>query len=92
MDKELTSFQYHQVCDIVPIYSNPSTLKPTGLRWVCKTNSDNSFKIRLIVQGWGQRTAMGCGGMVPLDRRIGSQSLFLEIDKEENWGTLQFDI
>ena len=51
-DKEIASLERHGVFNLVPITSVPAGHKVVGTRWVLKIKVDNTYKGRLVVQGF----------------------------------------
>lgn len=62
MKKELQSLKKNEVADIVTFDTLPPKASPIGSRWVFKVKPDGTFKARLVVQGYGQRHGIDCGG------------------------------
>ncbi|CAM9732843.1 unnamed protein product, partial [Hapterophycus canaliculatus] len=77
MEKELQSLKEHQVADLVTIDTLPPEASAIGSRWVFKVKPDGTFKARLVVQGFGQRHGIDCGGTFAPVCRISSQRTLL---------------
>ena len=77
MEKELQSLKDHEVADLVTIDTLPPGASPIGSRWVFKVKPDGTFKARLVVQGYGQRHGIDCGGTFAPVCRISSQRTLL---------------
>lgn len=77
MEKELLSLQEHEVADLVSVDTLPRGASPVGSRWVFKVKPDGTFKARLVVQGFGQRHGIDCGGTFAPVCRISSQRTLL---------------
>eukprot|EP00903_Cladosiphon_okamuranus_P012055 g11319.t1 len=73
MEKELQSLKEHEVADIVITDTLPPGASPIGSRWVFKVEPDSIFKARLVVQGYGQRHGIDCGGTFVSVCRTSSQ-------------------
>ena len=68
LDKEIASPEKHGVFNLVPITSVPAGHKVVGTRWVLKIKADNTYKGRLVVQGFWQILGMS----VTRDREEGA--------------------
>ncbi|CAN0332528.1 unnamed protein product, partial [Hapterophycus canaliculatus] len=55
----------------------PPEASAIGSRWVFKVKPDGTFKARLVVQGFGQRHGIDCGGTFAPVCRISSQRTLL---------------
>eukprot|EP00752_Nemacystus_decipiens_P002765 g2583.t1 len=77
MEKELQSLMDHEVADLVTVDTLPPGASPIGSRWVFKMKPDGTFKTRLVVQGYGQRHGIDCGGTFAPVCRISSQRTLL---------------
>ncbi|CAN0205662.1 unnamed protein product, partial [Hapterophycus canaliculatus] len=77
MEKELQSLKEHQVADLVTIDTLPPEASAFRSRWVFKVKPDGTFKTRLVVQGFGQRHGIDCGGTFAPVCRISSQRTLL---------------
>lgn len=82
MDKEMLSLKDHDVADLIPIGSLPPGAKPIGSRWLYKVKATGVLKARLIVQGWGQRHGIDCGGTYAPVSRFSSQLVLMAIAAE----------
>ena len=92
MDKEMNSLKEHDVADLVPIQSLPPGAKPIGSRWLYKIKATGVMKARLIVQGWGQRHGIDCGGTYAPVSRFSSQLILLAIAAERGFVVETMDV
>lgn len=60
--KEIDSLKRPKVYELIPAISVPSRAKTIESGWVFKLNADDSYKVRLVVQGWGQQPGVDCEG------------------------------
>lgn len=51
-DKEILSLEKHDIYELVPIPSGFSSKKVVGTRWVNIIQVDETFEIRLVMEGW----------------------------------------
>ena len=77
MEKELESLKHHDVADTVSIDTLPPGASAMGSRWVFKVKPGGTFKARMVVQGYGQRHGIDCGGTFAPVCRISSQRILL---------------
>ena len=52
--KEIKSLQDLKVYTLVPISNVPNGQNVIGSKWVFKLKTDNTYKARLVAQGWNQ--------------------------------------
>eukprot|EP00752_Nemacystus_decipiens_P018047 g16180.t1 len=88
MEKELQSLTDHEVADLVTVDTLPPGASPIGSRWVFKVKPDGTFKARLVVQGYGQRHGIDCGGNFAPVCRISSQRTLLCTAASKNFGMI----
>ena len=75
------SLKDHDVADLVPAHSLPPGAKAIGsLLWLYKIKASGVMKARLIVQGWGQRHGIDCGGTYDPVSRFSSQLVLMDAD------------
>ena len=92
MDKEMTSLKDHDVADLVPITSLPPGAKAKGSRWLYKVKATGVMKARLIVQGWGQRHGIDCGGTYAPVSRFSSQLVLMGVSAERGYCVETMDV
>lgn len=92
INKEMNSLKEHDVFDLVPITNIPKGEKAIGSRYVFKQKADNTFKARLVVQGFSQRPGIDYGQSFAPVCRIGSQRVVLGIACEHDWLIYQLDV
>eukprot|EP00903_Cladosiphon_okamuranus_P022099 g20321.t1 len=92
MEEERQSLKEHEVADIVTIDTRPPGASPIGSRWVFKVKPDGTFKARQIVQGYGQRHGIDCGGTFAPVCRISSQRTLLCIAASKGLHVKHMDV
>ncbi|CAM9396793.1 unnamed protein product [Hapterophycus canaliculatus] len=91
MEKELQSLKEHKLADLVTIDTLPPEGKLIGSRWVFKVKLDGTFKARLVVEGFGHRYGIDCGGTFAPAYRISSQRTLLCIAASEGLHVKRLD-
>ena len=90
--KEIKSLQDLKVCSLVPISYVPKGQNVFGSKWVFKVKTDNTYKARLVAQGWNQVHGRDCGGTYAAVCRFQSIRMVLAIAAELNLEVRQLDV
>lgn len=88
----MESLPAHKVYHLVPITSISPGQKAISSQWVYIIKVDNSFKGRVVVQGWGQVGGSGCGGTFAPVCGIHSMHMVLAMAAEKGWMVWQLDV
>ena len=90
--KEIKSLQDLKVYTLVPISNVPKGQNVIGSKWVFKMKTDNTYKARLVAQGWNQVHGRDCGGSYAPVCRVQSIRMVLAIAAELNLEVRQLDV
>ena len=91
-EREMKSLQDLNVYTPVPRSAVPSGKKDVGTKWVYKVKPNNTFKARLVAQGWNQVPGNDCGSTFSPVCRIRSIRMVLAIAAEQEWEVIQLDM
>ena len=89
--KEIKSLQDLKVYTLVPKSNVPKGQNVIGLKWVFKVKTDNTYKARLVAQGWNQVHGRDCGGTYAPVCRLQNIWMVLAIAAELNLEERQVD-
>ena len=90
--KEIKSLQGLKVYTLVPKSNVPKEQNVIGSKWVFKVKTDNTYKARLVAQGWNQVHGRDCGGTYAPVCRLQSIRMVLAIAAELNLEVRQLDV
>ena len=90
--KEIKSLQDLKVYTLVPISNVPKGKNVIGSKWVFKVKTDNTYKARLVAQGWNQVHGRDCCGTYAPVCRLQSIRMVLAIAAELNFEVRQLDV
>ena len=90
--KEIKSLQDLKVYTLVPISNVPQGQNAIGSKRVFKVKTDNTYKARLVAQGWNQVYGRDCGGTYAPVCRLQSIRMVLAIAAELNLEVGQLDV
>ena len=90
--KEIKSLQDLEVYTLVPISNVPKGQNVINSKWVFKVKTDNTYKARLVAQGWNQVHGRDCGGTYAPVCRLQSIRMVLVIAAELNLEVRQLDV
>lgn len=91
-EKEIKSLQDLNVYKLVPLSDVPSGKTVIGTKWVYKVKPDNTFKARLVAQGWNQVPGRDCGSTFAPVCRLQSIRMVLALAAEKDWEVIQLDV
>ena len=60
-NREMTSLKKHKVYKLAPRKAVSPGRKLIKSKWVMKRKANNSYKARLVTQGWNQVHGLDCG-------------------------------
>ena len=90
--KKIKSLQDLKVYTLVPKSNVPKGQNVIGSKWVFKVKTDDSYKARLVAQGWNQVHGRDCGGTYAPVCRLQSIRMVLAIAAELNLEVRQLDV
>lgn len=90
-DKEMDSLNKLKVYKLVPRSSVPPGKKIINSKWVMRRKSDNSFKARMVAQGWGLKPGVDCGNTFAPVCMLQSVRMVLAIVADKDWEAQQMD-
>ena len=90
--KEIKSLQDLKVYTLVPTSNVPKGQNVIGSKWVFKVKTDNTYKDRLVAQGWNRVHGRDCGGTYAPVRRLQNIRMVLAIAAELNLEVRQLDV
>ena len=90
--KEIKSLQDLKVYTLVPKFNVPKGQNVIGSKRVFKVKTDNTYKARLVAQGWNQVHGRDCGGTYAPVCRLQSIRMVLAIAAELNLDVRQLDV
>ncbi|CAN0307452.1 unnamed protein product, partial [Pylaiella littoralis] len=91
-DKEMDSLHELKVYKLVPRSTVPPGQKIINSKWVLKRKADNSYKARVVAQGWNQVHGLDCGNTFAPVCRLQSVRMVLAIAVEMDWEVIQLDV
>ena len=91
-ETEIKSLQDLNVYKLVPRSTVPPGLKVIGTKWVLKVKANQTYKARLVAQGWNQVPGQNCGSTFTPVCRLQSVRMVLAIAAEMDWGVCQLDV
>lgn len=84
--KEMDSLRHHKVYKLVPSTSLQGGRGgwggASGSLWVFKLEANNTYKVRLVVQGWAERPGLNCGRICAPYCRLQSIHMVVKITVE----------
>ena len=90
--KEIKSLQGFKVYTLVPKSNLLKGQNVIGSKWVFKVKTDNTYKARLVAQGWNQVHGRDCGRTYAPVCRLQSIQMVLAIAAELNLEVRQLDV
>jgi len=81
-NREMTSLKERKVYKLAPRKAVPPGRKRIKSKWVMKRKADNSYKARLVAQGWNQVHGLDCGSTFAPVCRLQSVRIFVAITVE----------
>ena len=90
--KEIESLQDLKVYTLLPKSNVPKGQNVIGSKWVFKVKTDNTYKARLVAQGWNQVHGRDCGGTYAPVCRLQSIRMVLAIAAELNLEVRRLDV
>ena len=84
-EKEIKSLQYLNVYKPVPRSTVPPGQKVIGTKWVFNVEANQTYKARLVAQGWSQVPGQDCGSTFAPVCRLQSVRMVLAIAAEMDW-------
>ena len=60
-NRSMTSLKERKVYKLAPLKVVPPGRKRIKSKWVMKRKADNTYKARLVAQGWNQVHGLDCG-------------------------------
>ena len=91
-DEKTVSLEKLGVFELVPITSVPARHKLVGTRWVLKIKADNTYKGRLVAQGFSKVLGVDCGGTFAPVRRLYGIRMMLTIAAELDYEVHVLDV
>ena len=91
-EKEIKSLQDLNVYKLVPRSTVPPGQKVIGTKWVFKVKANQTYKARLVAQGWNQVPGQDCGSTFAPVCRLQSVRMVLAIAAEMDWEVRQLDV
>ena len=91
-EKEIKSLQDLNVYKLVPWSTVPPGQKVIGTKWVSKVKANQTYKARLVAQGWNQVPGQDCGSTFAPVCRLQSVRMVLAIAAEMDWEVRQLDV
>ena len=92
MNKEIDSLRINRVYDLVSQHTISAGLKSIGSRCVYKIKPDNTLKVRVVGQGWGQEAGRDCGKIAPPVCRKQSTRITLVVAAALDLEVIQLDV
>ena len=92
VQKEIKSLQDLKVYTLIPKSNVPIGQNVIGSKWVFKVKTDNTYKTRLVAQGWNQVRGRDCVGTYAPVCRLQSIRMVLATAAELNLEVRQLDV
>ena len=81
-NREMASLEERKVYKLAPRKAVLPGRKRIKSKWVMKRKADNSYKARLVAQGWNQVHGLDCGSTFAQVCRLQSVRIFVAITAE----------
>ena len=81
-NREMTSLKERKVFKLATRKAVPPGRKRIKSKWVLKRKADNSYKARVVTQGWNQVHILDCGSTFAPVSRLQSDRIFVAITVE----------
>ena len=81
-NREMTNLKDRKVYKLAPRKAVLPGRKRIKSKWVMKRQADNSYKVRLVAEGWNQVHGLDCGSIFALVCRLQRVRIFVAITVE----------